>query len=43
MEAAAEVERENMPAGKKVLVDLMKRERAPRRAVEHQTGASGPR
>jgi len=42
MEAAAEVERENMSAGKEVLVDLMKRERAPRRAAEHQTGASGP-
>jgi len=31
-----------MPGGKAVAVDLMKRVRAPRRAAEDQTGASGP-
>jgi len=31
-----------MPGGKAVAVDLIKRERAPRRAAVDQTGASGP-
>jgi len=35
--------RENMPRGKAVRVDLMKRARAANRAAENQTGASGPR
>jgi len=30
-----------MPGGKAVAVDLMKRARAPKRAAEDQTGASG--
>ena len=34
--------RENMPGGKTVAVDLIKRVRAPSRAGEDQTGASGP-
>jgi len=31
-----------MPGGKAPAVDLMNRERAPNRAAEDQTGASGP-
>ena len=42
-ELAAEVGRENMPGGQALRVNLMKKERAPRRAAEDQTGASGPR
>jgi len=42
-ERPAEVGRENMPEGQALRVDLMKKERAPRRAAEDQTGASGPR
>ena len=34
--------RENMPGGKAVAVDLMRQARAPRRAAENETGASGP-
>jgi len=41
-ELAAEVGRENRAGRKAVLVDLMNRERAPRRAAEDQIGASGP-
>jgi len=42
MEEAADDGRENMPGGKAVAVDLMKRARAPNRAAEDQMGASGP-
>ena len=42
MEEAADVGRENIPGGKAVAVDLIKRARAPRRAPEDKTGASGP-
>ena len=42
MEPVEEDGRENMPGGKAVAVDLMKRARAPTRAAEDQTGASGP-
>jgi len=31
-----------MPGGKAVLVDVTKRERAAKSALEDQTGASGP-
>jgi len=41
MEEAADVGGENIRGGKAVAVDLMKRARAPRRAPEDQTGASG--
>ena len=40
---AADVRPENMPGGKAVLVDLMKRDWVRRRVAEDQTGASGPR
>jgi len=33
---------ENMPGGRAVAVDLMKRASASKRAAEDQTGASGP-
>jgi len=39
---AADVGRENIPGGKAVAVDLIKRMSTPRRAAEDQTGASGP-
>jgi len=42
METEEEVGRENMPGGKAVAVQLMKRLRAPSREAEDQTGASGP-
>jgi len=42
MEPAEEVGRENMHGRKAVVVDLMKRVRAPWRATEDHTGASGP-
>jgi len=34
--------RENMPGGKAVAVDFMKRASVPKRAAEVQRGASGP-
>jgi len=42
MDEAEDDGRENMPGGKAVAVDLMKRARVPRRAAEDYTGASGP-
>jgi len=39
---AADIGRENMPGGKAVAVDLMKRARPPNRAAKDQTGSSGP-
>jgi len=41
-DSAEEDGRENMPDGKAVAVDLIKRVRAPRRAAEEHTGASEP-
>jgi len=41
-EPAEDDGRENIPGGKAVAVDLMKRTSAPSRAAEDQTGASGP-
>ena len=38
IEEAADVGRENMPGGKAIAVDLMKRARAPSRAAEDHTG-----
>ena len=38
--AGDEVGRENMPGGKAVTVDLMKRARALRRTADDETGAS---
>jgi len=42
-ELAAEIGQENMPGGKPVKVDLMKRAKAANREAEDQMGASGPR
>ena len=42
MEPAEDVGRENMPGGKAVAVELMKRLGAPSKGAEDQTGASGP-
>ena len=42
-ELTAGVGRENMPEGKAVRIDLMKRARAANREAEDQTGASGPK
>ena len=42
IEPAEDVGRENMPGGKAVAVELMKRLRAPSKGTEDQTEASGP-
>ena len=41
MDEAEDFGRENIPRGKAVAVDLMKRARAASRAANDQTGASG--
>jgi len=43
IEEAVDVRQDNMPGGKSVALDLMKRAMVPKRAAEDQKGASGPR
>lgn len=42
-ELGEQVGQESIPGGKAVLVDLINRERAPRRAADDQMGASAAR